>query len=1685
MAEMSTVVEGKVKFREGKKWKPRWCVMKKPSPVADRLIVFLYKDVKDSIKGVSAKSSFPLDGFYGLESGICFDKETSVLAIICQKQITLLAFDSRETLIQFEIKIRRGLGEEHQFPVRTIKVPSHSKLPLDLLRMHIHGSKFCLTGHVPPKILCSWQVSELRRFGAIDGRFCFEGGSRCGKGQGFHVLQTDQVEEISEIIGNASVGKAAPLIKRQTGSDFQDSVKQSSVSNTAFKNFENQQAFVDQNYHDGDNSWLRYKRHSISFTDFRRARHYTEKQRLQSIENVEKERLMAIYDVPPRRIRKVESKHHPTLQEHPRSDNSVRSFDINFNAIRGLCGGQGQVSMQGQENYFNWSGEFNNNVMSYQVPRSLLNQSENSVNQSTTTIACNQSDSTSSQGSLLSLQSANFAQNSMSISSSAPALCGYGSNTLTCNFRQLGQQLPNRDQDERDRLADAQHDDVMRSLDQSQQDLEKEMSLLDEMLQICQRAEGDSDRDQPPPLPAKLSHTPGDGAGSQQGSGSRQGSEVVRNVHCPRGSLDNLSVSSDSTHSRPAPRSHTTNSVLLSPNLVNKLKKIPRRSTFNAPLPYVNLSKYDGNVGNVDSSHVHIPAASTSAPDGSSSWCKLRGSKSQNSQGYDNVPRSGSCRNDSNRVSVSLPGSRENLRSVSSSDLQVNLGTRNNSFSNEPIYSNQREETPPPELPPKGPHLRNRQKYHLDAISRPPQPPRPPERPQVKSRSSGKGHGQQWPIRQGSFSSSQQEDYFLMGSFEKEPTHCKTDFSETCRMSDPITVQQVVNLPPKEKKYTRSSVLDCYMDMSGIMELERGDCSAMNESPSVQRPKYLRSISASGIGIVTEEEDDYYIPDPLPRAESLSISAGNSPKEVRRERAPIREDNYLLMSTLTTRRPSLDTSRVDSSGMDSSRLDTSRINEEEYVKQSQIAASLNRTNSSDTEKQLSFTLDDWHNAEESNRNLICKSENRIPRDMSKIEMPFDNLLDFTLLVSREKDANKLEQVQIKSMTVGAKTDSPSVKTPGFFSRLIRRNSRDRKSVSQSQENLLTISISEPIIKEEAGLAEYTSLSSSENSRAQSQQDIVMGPCDRNRSSSFPNRSSFVAMAPDSNSSSSTGISILSQQSDLCATNSSLSCETVSTRASSNEGNLNDHSNSVQSVLSDSDKQEMGKESFGKHSYFSMGPLDTSNASKGHGNLESHSEHFSRKMEVHDSDQSKGNSDECGGKVFTVLSVQGDSCKTDDEKLIELWHSTNSLSGKSNNSISDLKSKMTLPLEELSPDEKANAIAKHISSLPPFVPPKMKSYPTKLSPVLEKTTPKGDKPDTLSVSSPEYQTCTGVVESPVISPSLKKLQAKATLRITPPSEDENGKIWIPRTFEDPEVEPVDSGTDAYKTSTLVVDLPELGTDNSLSITSLDSYVTYPDKVVRSSPASTILRPRSGREYQKIERRRTHDDSNMTSPLTTPQSPMTGSVFTFDNVATSSIVSADQYSPKLTKNSSSEQASICTRSESLKSPTVFYMNLDFDVSPPDSPLPEANAMELMEPMLNYAEIDLSESGRSELSPSQSRRINLADLDHSVSERLLASALRPSKKSKKLAEPIPIEYSMIDMVATQAASKARKDHAQSRDGTLRRKHVATSASFSTSPSGSSTKERVASLSLSRSERKQSAPFIRSINSPDSANF
>ncbi|XP_022239652.1 uncharacterized protein LOC111085432 [Limulus polyphemus] len=207
MADPRTIVEGSVKYRDGRKWKPRWCVLSKLSPVADCLHLQLYRDSKERCKNAPTKASLSLEKFLGLETGFTLDKESNTMAVICSDMVVVLAFDSRELLIQWQVKIRSNLIEEHNYLVQVSHVPARSKLPCGPARLHLQDYTFCLTSGVPPKLLGTWPLKELRRFGVVEGKFCFEGGSRCGKGEGLHILLTNQATDLSEAFDLASRGK--------------------------------------------------------------------------------------------------------------------------------------------------------------------------------------------------------------------------------------------------------------------------------------------------------------------------------------------------------------------------------------------------------------------------------------------------------------------------------------------------------------------------------------------------------------------------------------------------------------------------------------------------------------------------------------------------------------------------------------------------------------------------------------------------------------------------------------------------------------------------------------------------------------------------------------------------------------------------------------------------------------------------------------------------------------------------------------------------------------------------------------------------------------------------------------------------------------------------------------------------------------------------------------------------------------------------------------------------------------------------------------------------------------------------------------------------------------------------------------------------------------------------------------
>ncbi|CAG9789031.1 unnamed protein product [Diatraea saccharalis] len=80
------------------------------------------------------------------------------------------------------------------------------KLPAGPARLHLQGRRFALTSGVPPRLLGLWELAHLRRYGVVEGRFCFEGGSHCGKGEGLHLLITDQAQDITDAFDMAARG---------------------------------------------------------------------------------------------------------------------------------------------------------------------------------------------------------------------------------------------------------------------------------------------------------------------------------------------------------------------------------------------------------------------------------------------------------------------------------------------------------------------------------------------------------------------------------------------------------------------------------------------------------------------------------------------------------------------------------------------------------------------------------------------------------------------------------------------------------------------------------------------------------------------------------------------------------------------------------------------------------------------------------------------------------------------------------------------------------------------------------------------------------------------------------------------------------------------------------------------------------------------------------------------------------------------------------------------------------------------------------------------------------------------------------------------------------------------------------------------------------------------------------------
>ncbi|KAL8604220.1 hypothetical protein ACOMHN_014788 [Nucella lapillus] len=1773
---------------------------------------------------------------------------------------------------------------DYQFPVRVVKVPSASRVPLEGVKLLIHGYRFCLTAQVPPRILQTWNVADLRRYGAVDGKFCFEGGSKCGKGVGVHAVHTEQAEEISEILrvnslGNSSATPQSPNNRNSQLLDYSlvtpDPVwgqdrpggPGSGPGASAVGGDQLPRPVCCQGLPAGGemDEWGCRKRHSVNVTEYHRASVATfqETLRQMSLENQERQRLMAIYDVPPKHPRKLETVSDSGSTHQPKEDESAAS------SVDPVSG-----------------------------PEVL----ESALKATSGLMVRLDPDTAASQGDV---------RQSPASSQSRRVIVTSVAGREYCVPRSLNTSVF-------DSIVNAQVDttkrkEALQSLHKQETHLRQEIDLLDQMLKVCHpegqtaQTEEESTIDSVDPWQDRIPTLE-----------SPFQCSTPNHVAQKTASLPpKMGNSGDAEGPANSP---------MSPNLLSKLDQIPWNSSLNAPLPYVNLAKYDAETDSgfiylqggseADSGYMAaVPKLNRNPTGGSMASLRHRALMGVPSRSFSEThigPGNGmACSLVAPQKPLPLPPKEESEEEITSEETSpcsdnlqeddylmppttfapavpyprvlttVSATSASTSVTEspltdytpiaaastpthvkpapirEPIYANEppplppprcKLNTPPPELPPKGPALLQRSKLRSSgsgASITTTVPPAPPVR--TRSLSVGSQGGRTGESdKPGSGSppehvkkNSGEQAYLPMGSPQSTPRRAHTD---SCKAGDSRPSSLHVTSSPKTRAKAASStarrgnaeVLSGYMDMANMF---------------VEEPKHdpVEKVNNSESESVCARE--LYISEPIvdsggeATVDSNYMEMSNFPVQPKSAVLKNLEALQSYISTTTVGEAVAKPGSSSSPGTPrkSNAADSSDVPTTPNTPPTKGSGKVSRkattsstiTNSDDNV----FTVANVNSEDvNTNQNVKCVSKSGKARPA----IPFTNLKNFG-----QKQSKSYVNTYIPAPEVPL--PEPPRKEEGFFARLMRRNSKD-KSTSKSQESLNQqknrTSVFERSISEQVEIVDEKMLSR-----------VKAG---RRRSASFPNRLSFhetavsegsattpktdappplpptVKLSSSVRSSSSTRSSLsVKSLSSLKSSSSTKSCSSPTKSSSklsrSNAEDVNSKpqadnrsdNSSLQDLSDDSDRAPLLRQGSSSNnselrvltvlhvqqelnvspmaqictrltSCSSSDPLFTNFGDSCPSKLSDSSVSLSDCSKAASSDSFKTALSDSSKTALSNSSRTklSDSSKTDDEKLIELLK-CGQKSLVASTETGEVSAQVNTPQDQqsvINAQEEAAAIARHVASVPPLIPPKNKRLP--LSPVSEVSSP-----GTLSLSSPSpssppqhpllpsapnqdeaiYVDMKELLPQPPRGsatasaagspahlhpyncPREQKERARATLRITPAMEDEEGNIWVPRrdaggvrprsvaVFESPlparslssKLHPAFShphpsprlGGEAPSspfelryTTPLVVSVDPLegageGLAEPLSVSSQGSCPSLRSLddtvIIRASPASTVLRPRSGRDYQVVERRRLGSESLSSSPAT--QSPMYSSVFTYEasllphkspaSHSAFSWQSRDTASPSCQAMSTGTSTPLSSRERTPPTPSSASLSLsatpsprvrarrdapplpprkvrvchrahsepwsgrtDFPrvvchsarSSPPSTPQAPISPLTLAhdpphQPALNYAEIDLTAMASTpppvELTRHLSRRQKKAPL-----------------------KPVAIEYTQIDHTATTALKRAGQEHAQSReDNNSLRRGGATATHISLARKNSapaSTKDRKIFYSSYTGERKLS---------------
>ncbi|XP_061427308.1 uncharacterized protein DDB_G0271670-like isoform X3 [Lethenteron reissneri] len=106
------IAEGPVRVRDTKKWKSRWVVLSKPSPVADCLMLLAFKSRSERLKGARPRTCARLQDVCAVSTGLTLHSAAHVLAVSCPSLCLLLAFERRDVMSAWDARLRYSLGED-------------------------------------------------------------------------------------------------------------------------------------------------------------------------------------------------------------------------------------------------------------------------------------------------------------------------------------------------------------------------------------------------------------------------------------------------------------------------------------------------------------------------------------------------------------------------------------------------------------------------------------------------------------------------------------------------------------------------------------------------------------------------------------------------------------------------------------------------------------------------------------------------------------------------------------------------------------------------------------------------------------------------------------------------------------------------------------------------------------------------------------------------------------------------------------------------------------------------------------------------------------------------------------------------------------------------------------------------------------------------------------------------------------------------------------------------------------------------------------------------------------------------------------------------------------------------------------------------------------------------------------